>query len=177
MWPVYEFRPLPEHLGSMVFRYADGEWLPDDGEHDIAFISYGMIAPLALYVRLPYQRNIVWSGLTQHWRGSDANHPRRNPWHYMLRDGETEWGGPWSGRDAHPNERAGNAAMSECCRRNRCANGRGPEFVIGDPYIAAGLVRELETQKVVAFPERLSCMYCGDHWDRAHAARLEGVAA
>jgi hypothetical protein len=170
MWPVYEFRPLPEHMGSMVFRYASGAWLPDDGEHDIAFISYGMCAPYGLYVRLPYQRNILWSGLTQSWRGSDSNHPRANPWHYMLRDGQTEWGGHWN-RDAHPNQRAGTAAMDECCRRNRCANGRGPEFHTGDPYIAAGLLRERETKAVVTFPEHLDCMYCGEAWQRAVNAK------
>lgn len=169
LWPVYEFRPLPQHTGCTVLRYADGQWIPDDGEYDIAFVSYGGCAPWGLYVRLPYQKNILWSGLTQHWRGQDHNHPRGNPWHYMLRDGETEWGGDWS-RDRHPNSRAGDKAQSHCCSLNGCANGRGPEFRIGDPYIAAGLLRERDTKRVVTFPDKLDCMFCGDRWQRDHAA-------
>src|SRR5690606_33850230 len=108
--PVYEFRPLPDAFptnfcrGKEVFRYADGQWLPDDGEYDIAFVS----GPFCLMVELPYQRNIIWSWLTGHWQANEPRHPHGNPWHYMLREGETEWGGNW-GRDNHPNRRAGDA--------------------------------------------------------------------
>lgn len=177
LWPVYEFRPLPEHSRGTVLRYADGAWIADDGEWDVAFVSYGASAPLGLYIRLPYQRNIIWSGLTSHWSDSVHEHPRANPWHYMLRDGETEWGGSWN-RDAHPNERAGRSAMSKCCALNRCANGRGPEFRLGDPYISAGLVRERETKAVVQFPEKPVCVFCGDGWSDRIAAisRAAGAA-
>lgn len=177
LWPVYEFRPLPQHSGAMVLRYAGGEWLPDDGEWDIAFVSYMGCAPYGLGVNLPYQRNIVWSGLTTHWRGHQARHPRGgNPWHYMLRAGQTEWGGDW-GRDAHLNTRAYEAAMNKCCSLNRCANGRGPEFKLGDPYVAAGFLRDRETKEVVKFPEPPHCMYCGDGWAAQIAAKLAEVAA
>lgn len=174
IWPVYEFRPHPAHTGSTVLRYAEGAWQPDDGEFDIAFVSYGGgAAPFGLSVDLHYQRNIVWSGLVGSWRSSDRDHPRGNPWHYMLRDGEAEWGGPWAERNAHPNERAGREAMSKCCSLNRCANGRGPRFEIGDPYIAAGLLRERETKRLVTFPEKPVCMYCGDAWARKIAAAAQ----
>lgn len=165
LWPVYEFRPLPEHSRGTVLRYADGAWLPDDGEFDLAFVSYGMQAPLGLSIRLPHQRNIIWSGLTGNWHGEDHDHPRHNPWHYMLREGETEWGGNWD-LDRHPNEHAGNRAMGKCCAINRCANGRGPEFKHGDKYIMQGLVRERESKLIVEAPRKLSCMYCGDAWER-----------
>jgi len=170
LWPVFEFRLLDKDRRGIVLRYADGEWLPDDGQYDIAFMAYGAGAPMAYYVHLPHHRNILWSGLTTHWQGHVAQHPRGNPWHYMLRDGATEWGGYWN-RDSHPNTRAGRAAMDECCRRNGCANGSGPEFNICDPYVVLGLIRERETKKVVEAPlNTLTCMYCGDGW-------IEGLVA
>lgn len=162
-FPVYEFRPTAKHSLGTVLRYANGAWVPDDGEWDLAFVSYGMGAPLGLYVDVPYQRNILWKGLTTSWQGHVAEHPNGNPWHYMLREGETTWGGPWH-KDNHPNERAGREAMNKCCSINRCANGRGPKFEIGDPYIALGLLRNADTKQLVEQPRHLSCMYCGDAW-------------
>ena len=179
IWPVFEFRPREKDLLGIVLRYADGAWIADDGEHDLAFIAYGSGAPMAFYVRLPYQRNIIWSGLTQHWRGHDRNHPHGNPWHYMLREGATEWGGHWPERDWHPNEIAGRKAMNECSRRNRCANGRGPEFNICDPYIVLGLVRDRGTKEAVSIPDPV-CMYCGDKWLHAlveESAKARGEVA
>lgn len=174
LWPVYEFRPLPRHIGETLLRFADGQWIADDGEYDIAFVSYGLGPAFGLGIDLPYQKNIIWSGLTGHWTARDHDHPRNNPWHYMLRDGETEWGGAWHERDVHPNMLARRKAMDHCCAINRCANGRGPRFEIGDPYIAAGLVRVRDTREVVTFPERPQCMYCGDAWS-AKAAALEAA--
>jgi hypothetical protein len=175
LWPVYEFRPHPRDFRSTVLRYADGAWLPDDGEWDVAFVSYGMGAPLGLYVRLPYQRNIIWSGLTSHWADSTHDHPNANPWHYLLRDGETEWGGAW-GRDSHPNTIAGDAAMNKCSSINRCANGTGPEFQHGNRYIAAGLLRERDSNAIVKPPAALICMYCGANWARAAQGMSAGTA-
>lgn len=170
LWPVFEFRPHADYIGSILLRYAEGKWIPDDGEWDIAFVSYGMGAPYGLGVYLPYQRNIIWSGLTSHWRGEDRDHPCGNPWHYMLREGETEWGGAWD-RDRHPNERAQREAMNKCCSMNGCANGRGPNFEAGDKHILAGLVRDRESKRVVTPPEKLTCMFCGDAWAAKAAVR------
>jgi hypothetical protein len=160
LFPVYEMRPIDEY-GTEWRRYAGGLWIADDGEWDIAFISSGYGAPIALGITLPYQRNILWKRLDGHWTGHEERHPRGNPWHYMLRPGETEWGGGWKGRDSHENRRVHNAAMSKLCAEKSCANGRGPEFVIGDPFIAAGALRERDTGMVVEFPEKFVCMYCG----------------
>lgn len=173
LWPVYEIRPLPQYQRGTVLRYADGDWLPDDGEWDLAFVCYGGGAPMALGVDVPYQRNIVWSGMTaSHWSASDPDHPRGgNPWHYMLREGETEWGGDW-GRDRHLNRRAYDRAMSHCSSINRCANGSGARFESGNAWIEAGLLRERETKLIVSAPENLSCMYCGDAWSTKLALRL-----
>lgn len=161
VWPVYEFRPLPDSFQDYgwggVRRYADGAWLDDDGEHDLAFIGGGV----CLYFAPPYQRNIVCSWLTTHWTGGVTGHPRGgNPWHYALRDGESDWGGEW-GRDSHPNERAGRAGMDKVCSERRAASGRHVEFNANDPIIAAGLLRERDTKKVFEWPRNLACMYCG----------------
>ncbi len=158
--PVYEFRPLPEALrpGFETYRFADGRWLPDDGEYDLAFVTHN----ICWMVDLPHQRNILWSWLDGHWTGSEPRHPRMNPWHYSLRDGAQDWGGNWD-RDRHPNAMAGKSGMDFSCAANRCANGRSVRFELGDKHIAAGLLRERESKRVVEFPDDLSCMYCGDN--------------
>ncbi len=156
--PVYEFRPLRDFLhGGPLLRYADGKWIPDDGEYDLAFVQ-----PSFCYmVEIPYQKNIDWSWTTVHWSAYQKGHPRGNAWHYMLRDGETDWGGDW-GSYKHPNRRAGDSGMSKACSiGGGCANGRHVEFKLDDPHIAAGLLRERDTKLVVHFPERPICMYCG----------------
>lgn len=165
LWPVYEFRPLPRYSRNTVSRYADGQWVPDDGEWDLAFMIIGPDGPLVLGVDLPYQKNIIWKGLTSHWSAQNVDHPRCNPWHYMLRDGETEWGGPWSReRDAHPNSRAYEAGMRRCCSLRGSASGTGPKFDVRDPYILAELLRERESREIVVPPARPVCMYCGEAW-------------
>lgn len=157
--PVYEFRPLPTVLrpGFETYRFADGQWIADDGEYDLAFVNHNV----CWMVELPYQRNIVWSWLTGDWRGSEHRHPRSNPWHYMLREGTTEWGGNW-GSDDHPNAKAGRSGMSFACAQHRCANGRHVKFHLGDRHIAAGLVRERDSKRLLTFPKKPCCMYCGD---------------
>ena len=158
IWPVYEFRPLANSFnrGWGVRRYAEGKWVDDDGEHDLAFIS-GVIC---LYFTPPYQRNIICSWLSTHWTGHIDTHPRGNPWHYALRKGATGWGGGWQ-RDSHPNERAGRSGMDKVCGERRTANGRHVEFHADDPIIAAGLLRERDTKKIFIWPDNLTCMYCG----------------
>lgn len=157
VYPVYEMRPPKE--AHDVFRFNCGNWIPDDGEWDLAFYGYGT-APMAWYVDLPYHKNIAWSGLTTHWSGCVESHPGGNAWHYMLKGKTKTWGDTWD-RDYHENKRAGDKAMDACCAKYRCANGRGPEFRIGDPFIQDGLLRNRETKQIVTFPEKFTCMYCG----------------
>lgn len=174
LWPAYEFRPHMEWLRNSsswprdvtdLHRFNDGQWVKDDGEYDLAFVSVDR--GFCLMVEVPYQRNILWSWLTgPWWAGGPAAHPvyRRsispNPWHYMLRPGEKEWGGEW-GRDQHENRRAGEAGMSWVCSQRGAARGRHVEFHLGDPHIAAGLLRRRDTKEVVIFPDPPVCMYCG----------------
>jgi hypothetical protein len=159
--PVYEFRPLPDAFPRRwdqdVLRFADGQWLPDDGEHDIAFVS----DVFCLMVELPYQRNILWSWTTGHWSSFEAKHPRGNAWHHMLRDGEAEWGGDW-GRALHQNRKAGDAGMNRQCGIHHSATGLHVRFQLDDKHIAAGMVRERDSKRVLTFPAKPCCMYCGD---------------
>jgi hypothetical protein len=171
LWPVFEFRPAPGILraGYPVFRFADGQWLPDDGEYDLAFCAW----LICLYVEPPYQRNIVWQGLTTPWRGHQPKHPRGgNPWHYMLREGTDDFGGAWA-RDVHPNAKAGRSGMDWTCAQYRSASGQHVEWNEADPHIAAGLVRDRETKEILRPPERLHCCFCGPDWHAA--ARPEPV--
>ena len=160
LWPVYEFRPIVEnrHWGTL-YRYADGRWIEDDGEYDIAFFGSSM----AYFVRLPYHQNILWSWLTCHWRENVSAHPKRNPWHYMLRDGALDWGGSWD-RDQHENIKVGELAMRRCASIHRCANGTGPEFNVNNEYMTQGLVRIRDTTEIVRPPDDPECMYCGLDW-------------
>lgn len=158
LWPVYEFRPLSTSFRPSVGvrRYAEGGWLPDDGEYDLAFIADGV----CLMFEPPYQRNIICSWLKTHWSGSVKDHPRGNPWHYALRHGTTEWGGDW-GRDHHPNRLAGCAGMNKMCSERGASSGQHVEMRADDPIIAAGLLRERDTKKVFSWPDNLTCCYCG----------------
>lgn len=162
LYPVYEFRPLPRDIkehGGELYRYAGGKWVLDDGEYDLAF----SIGVMHYYVDLPYHKNILWSWVTRHWGDYEPKHPQGNAWHYALRDGETTWGTSWAmGR--HPNTIASCSSADFTCKQKSCANGAGPEFRIGDPYIKAGLVRRADTKEVVVFPENPVCMYCGLDW-------------
>lgn len=160
LFPVYEFRPHPDWRGPF-FRYADGAWLPDDGEHDLAFAAPDSC--MAYSVDLPYYENILWGWYVVHWSDHVREHPRGNAWHYALRDGATTWGDHW-GRNGHPNTIACRAAMDYVASRRSCANGRGPEFHLYDPVISLGLLRVRDTKEVVVPPKEPVCMYCGLKW-------------
>ena len=53
-----------EHKGQGLLRYAEGKWIPDDGEPDIAFVE----GVFAYGVSLPYSTNVLWS-----WRDLDLS--------------------------------------------------------------------------------------------------------
>lgn len=157
LWPVFEFRPLPNFARFGFLRYAEGRWIEDDGEHDLAFLT----SNTCLYVSLPYGKNTLWSWTTGHWSSYEVGHPRGNAWHYSLRDGAKTWGEKWD-RDRHPNELAGRSGMSFASAKHRCANGRHINLYLDDPHILAGLVRNRETKETLRAPEAPVCMYCGD---------------
>lgn len=159
IFPVYEFKLLPEDRVGEVRRYANGKWIFDDGEFDLAFATTDS---MCYYVSLPYKKNILWSWAKDgNWRAYVDKHPDGNAWHYFLRDGKTECNESWD-RDKHPNIIASNSGMGFVLSRQSCANGRGIDFHIGNKYILRGLVREKDTKKIVTFPEEFNCMYCGN---------------
>lgn len=167
IFPAYEFRPLKE---GNYKRYADGKWIDDDGEYDLAFVELNEF--MAYMVDLPYYENIRWSWCKNGaWTAFVKKHPAGNAWHYMLANRQTKWGEHWK-RDQHLNTKAGRKAMDFCCSQKGCANGRGPEFYINDPYIKAGLLREVKTKKVVKLPKIFNCMYCGKlDWQKMEAKK------
>jgi len=161
-YPVYEFRPLPTN--RKLLRYNNGDWIEDDGEYDICFITDDNNgAPFCYYVSLPYQNNQAWSWVDDgRWAGFISAHPNGNAWHYMSVNGDDNIRGHWN-RDKHPNVLVQEKGSSKVCQKSGCCNGRGVEFHIGDPYIIAGLLRERESKKVVKFPKKFKCIYCGIH--------------
>ena len=170
---TYELRPLEGFFRGEVRRYADGEWLSDDGEWDMAFIGMAnakedgtgnaFTYPCCLMYDPPYYKNIIWSWLTTHWTGVITEHPRGNPWHYSLRPGTAERGAS-AGRDRHPNYTAGRKGMSKMSTEHNCANGRHAEFRAGNDIIGAGLLRRASDKAVVVVPDGRECMYCGQAW-------------
>ena len=170
---AYELRPPEGFFQGEVRRYADGEWLPDDGQWDMAFIGmanakengngYAFTYPCCLMYDPPYHRNINWSWLTTDWRGKIAAHPRGNPWHYSLRPGATEWG-EGASRDSHPNRIAGRKGMNKMSSEHSCANGRHAEFRRDNKIIEAGLFRRTSDKAIVVVPDEPECMYCGRSW-------------
>ena len=174
-FPVVEFRPLPNSIVGEVRRYANGKWVADDGEYDLAFISSSfaeaMGFPICLMFEHSHQRNIVTKWFDGSWRAREPRHPNGNPWHYVLREGETKWGGEW-GHESHPNYIAGRSGMNKLSSEFRCANGKHISMDIGDQHVAAGLVRDRETGLVLTIPHG-PCMYCGESSENAMLAARE----
>lgn len=156
---VWEFRPADMAICGPTRRFAEGRWIEDDGEYDLAFIS-GSGTPICLYIDLPYRRNIIGAWLTTDWRSKLLSHPHGNPWHYSLRDKATDWGGYWA-RDVHPNHLAGKAGMDVLCSEQSCANGRHVELTSpADRHVAEGLVRRRDSKEIYV-PGPMECHLCG----------------
>ncbi len=170
---TFELRPPEGFFRGEVRRYADGEWLPDDGEWDVAFIGMANAAedgtgnaftyPCCLMYEPPYYKNITWRWLTTHWGSHIEGHPQGNPWHYSLRPGATEWGESIP-HGSHPNYIAGREGMSKMSAEHSCSNGRHAEFRAGNDIIEAGLLRRVSDKAVVVVPDEPECMYCGQAW-------------
>lgn len=154
LFPVFEFRPLDN---EQYLRYANGDWIKDDGKYDLAFVGMNR----ALGISLPYYENILWSWCKNgRWMANVPKHPKGNAWHYMLREGKKDWGERWA-RERHPNSIAYESAMDMCSYLYGCANGGGVEMNINNPYIKAGLVRNIVTKEILRFPDIFDCIYCG----------------
>ena len=156
---VYEFRPIINDRWYEIRRYADGKWIPDDGECDLAFAYMERGAPMVLFVEMPYRKFLLWSLMRR--EGEEIKkHPRENPWHYMYVKGKKQLGRSWD-KDKHPNEIAGRSGMNFMANKHSCSNGRGVDFNPTDKHIKAGLVRNRETKEIIKPPEIFDCCYCG----------------
>lgn len=158
-WPVYELRPPGNYFDGEFFRYADGAWIPDDGEYDLAFSGRVGGTPVALYVDLPYYENILWSWCSGHWSAKNPKHRDETAWHRILRDGAKDWGRSLD-RESFENSRAGTEAMRYTSNKHGCANGRHAEFSKGNEIINKRLLRERGTKRVFVPPEGV-CFECG----------------
>src|SRR3990167_4399269 len=159
LYPVYEFRPI--EVPQQCLRFNHGRWTKDDGEFDLAFIGRHQKGyPEALYVQLPYHKNILWKYCKNgNWGAFVSKHPQGNAWHYMLRKGSQDWGDGRKIRN-HSNSIAEEKALRKCASIYGCANGRSVEFKIGDTTITEKKLREVVTKKIVSFPKMFNCMYC-----------------
>jgi hypothetical protein len=170
-----------------MLRYADGDWLPDDGETpDLAFVTNTHAsAPFAFYVTMPYYTNLVWG-----WR--DIELERRivgrelekfvYGWHHQTTNNKDCYDYRWQERDKHPNEIAGRAAMDKCCSMFSCANGRGANLTHEEPespYFTKGLLWVKSTMTPLKKPENPACFLCLDdaegHKREASRRRYEDI--
>jgi len=182
---VVEFRPPPGFFGfdayhahlarkPEVYRYADGRWLPDDGKHDLAFISPDTLSESGnrftscLYFELPYRKNIRWSWYDCHWSSKDRRHPGGNAWHYMLVPGMKDIDSSWD-RDRHANEVAKESGFARIRELGYGSSaGRSIELKPGSEAIELGLARIKGSGQIIVPPKRPLCVYCSDE------TRLEG---
>jgi len=161
-FPVYEFKLISPHEKRSWLRYDydTGDFVPYDDEHSILFVE-DSYCPIFLWFEPPYQKNIIWSWAKHgNWGANVEHHPNGNAWHYMLREGETEWGGSW-GRDNHPNDYVTDYARATHMRGG--SSGGAVDKHICDPHILRGLVRNYFTKEVLTFPDKFDCFYCGEH--------------
>jgi hypothetical protein len=173
------FRPLDnynENFPTRTLRYANGEWIPDDGQFDLAFIQGNNV----LSVNLPSYSNLLWSwtdyDLTKKWL---PEHLHRNikGWHETTIDNtplsEEYVRFKFSNSDTHPNAIAHRSAMEKCCEIYHCANSSGTsitdanrginKYFPTDEYIKRRLLRIQRTNEPVVIPEKLECYLCANN--------------
>lgn len=152
---VFVFRPA----GKVDFRYANRNWIPDDGEPDLAFVSNNF----ALYVSMPYYTNLLWEwrdrSLSESWV-ADSLKRDVSPWHYYTIGNEPWEDHSWDERNSHPNEIAGRLAMDKCCSLHGCANGRSVRLTQEDECIKRGQLWIKRTMEVVKPPPNPICFLC-----------------
>lgn len=146
---TFIFRPLKEHHGML--RYADGSWIPDDGQPDLAFI-YRDTHPVVEYVRVPYYTNLLWQ-----WN-EIIDH--RGKWHYCTTDNEHWDAFYFDERKQHPNEVASDSGMSKCCDMFGCANGESISIIEDNDYIKQGRLIIKSTGEPVRKPDNPVCFLC-----------------
>jgi hypothetical protein len=184
---TFIFRPLGIKNSTNTLRYADGKWIPDDGEFDLAFV----IGTQAFYVEIPNFTNLLWSWsdgeLTKKWL-PEYLHRNFKHWHYMtvgnthLEDEYTRYTFPDD--DKHPNAIAKKSAMDKCCELHNCASGNAiriddgqydiNQYTKANEYIKRELLRIKRTGEPIKIPEKLECVLCANN---GHGHLLEALKA
>jgi len=155
-----------KYRGQELLRYANGQWIPDDGEYDLAF-AHGVFA---YYVSLPNYSNIIWS-----WRDIELTrtflpeylHKYAKAHHLYTTDNlpMQHWD-----NDQHPNKIAGDSAMHKVSSIHGCANGRGAylcsESPSEIPWLRKKRVLIQSTMQPVEIPETPICYLCLDNGKR-----------
>ena len=146
---TFIFRPLKQH--DNMLRYAEGSWIPDDGQPDMAFVYYDDF-PAVEYVNIPYNTNILWE-----W---SELVDRKAVWHYCTTNNR-DWGDyRFEERDRHPNEIADRSGFDKCCSLYHCANGRSISLTSDNDYIKLGRLIIQSTGKPVTKPDNIVCFLC-----------------
>ena len=162
------FRPI--FKGSML-RYAEGQWLRDDGHTpDLAFVSLENGPPFAFGITIPSSANVIWTWrdieLTRQLVGKDLEQYIDYGWHTQTVDNAEDLiGFSWDEQRKHPNQVAHDAAMDKCCELFSCANGRGPSLTYQedlDPYWDNGLLWIQRTMQPLTKPTDLVCYLCAN---------------
>ena len=154
-----------KHEGQGLLRYADGQWIPDDGKYDLAF-AHGVFA---YGVSLPDYTNIIWSwhdmALTQSWLPERLRKYAKGHHCYTIDNTPFDQQYHWD-NSQHPNEIAIKSAMDKVCSMHDCANGRGAYLTSenkGDvPWLTEKRVLIQSTMQPVLIPENPICYLCLD---------------
>lgn len=149
--------------GQGLLRYANGQWIPDDGEYDLAF-AQGLFA---YYVGIPNYSNIIWSWrditLTRNYL-PEYLHKYAKAHHLCTTDNlpMKHWN-----NDQHPNKVAGDSAMHQVSSIHGCANGRGAYLTSESPseipWLKEKRVLIQSTMKPVEIPQNPICYLCLDN--------------
>lgn len=145
-----------------LLRYANGNWIPDDGEPDLAFVQ----GVFAYGVDLPYYTNILWS-----WRDLETAHQHLPDdlkrkvygWHHMTIGNKPHYDFHWDERNQHPNEIAYRSAMHKCSSIHGVANGRSIRIDQDSEWIKRGLLYVKSTMARVVPPDNPVCFLCLDN--------------
>ena len=155
-----------DHAMQGVLRYAEGQWIPDDGEYDLAFAS----GVFAFGVSLPDYTNAIWSwldmDLTKKWLPERLY--KYASWHHSCTINNTPFDQKchWDKRQ-HPNEIAMKSAMDKVCSIQGCANGSGANLTSEGkrdvPWVAEKRILIKSTMQPVLIPENPICYKCLDN--------------
>lgn len=155
-----------KHKGQGLLRYAGGEWIPDDGEYDLAF-THGVFA---LGVHLPDYTNIIWTwhdiALTRNWLPERLHRYAGGHHLYTVDNTPNSLDYRWN-NSQHPNKIAFESAMHKVSSMHGCGNGRGAyitnERQDGTPWLREERVLIQSTMQPVPIPENPICYLCLDN--------------